>query len=367
MLRVGQARNWDQFRAAFSSYALPGLQFNAALHSGQVGSVMGVRIPRRGPVPLEDLPTAPDGGWEDPVGWPELPVAYDPPEGFVAAANARPDQESPPIGYFFSPPDRKRRLGELTANREKIAVENLMALQRDTHLERALTERDLLLSWLGEGAMPEESVRRVYELLKNWNGDYDTDSEAALALELVSCHLARRLVPQERREAYDAAWGTRALTWQDFLAADAGERTRAIGEAFRETAKQLRRWRTWGSFHRLRLMHFFGSVPIAGRGFRYADLPAPGNSETLMKTAHGMTDRRHAVAYGSVARHISDLSDPDRNFFCLLGGEDGWLGSTTLIDQVAFWQRGEYITLPLRPETARATFPHCTRLNPPAA
>jgi penicillin G amidase len=65
-----------------------------------------------------------------------------------------------------------------------------------------------------------------------------------------------------------------------------------------------------------------------------------------------------------MARHISDLSDLDRNYFVLLGGQDGWLGSTTFLDQVALWQQGKYITLPLRPETARATYPHVTQHEP---
>src|SRR5262249_13002229 len=94
------------------------------------------------------------------------------------------------------------------------------------------------------------------------------------------------------------------------------------------------------------------------------DMPAPGSSETLMKTAHPMTNRRHAAAYGSVARHISDLSDPDRNFFSLLGGQDGWLRSENFTDQVRLWQNGEYISLPLQPETVHATFPYRTLLQP---
>jgi penicillin amidase len=47
-----------------------------------------------------------------------------------------------------------------------------------------------------------------------------------------------------------------------------------------------------------------------------------------------------------------------------LGGQDGWLGSTTFADQITLWQKGEYVALPLRPETARATFPYHTELRP---
>jgi len=83
-----------------------------------------------------------------------------------------------------------------------------------------------------------------------------------------------------------------------------------------------------------------------------------------MKTAHALTDRRHGTRYGSVARHISDLSDHDRNYFVILGGQEGWPGSTTFLDQVSLWQRGEYIAVPLQLKTARASFEHVTELIP---
>jgi penicillin amidase len=83
-----------------------------------------------------------------------------------------------------------------------------------------------------------------------------------------------------------------------------------------------------------------------------------------MKTAHLLTDKRHASRFGSTARHISDLSDVDRNQFVLLGGQDGWLGSTTFADQLPLWRRGDYVSVPLMPETAAAAFPHRTDLRP---
>jgi penicillin G amidase len=77
-----------------------------------------------------------------------------------------------------------------------------------------------------------------------------------------------------------------------------------------------------------------------------------------------MTDRRHRAGYGSNARHISDLSDMDRNWFVLLGGQDGWLNSSTFLDQVPLWLEGEYVEMPLRLETVRARFRHVTELGP---
>jgi penicillin amidase len=122
--------------------------------------------------------------------------------------------------------------------------------------------------------------------------------------------------------------------------------------------------RSWGEAHRLRLRHFLGRAPLIGRAYRYADLPSDGSNETVMKTAHGFAGGRHSIRYGANARHISDLSDPDENYFVLLGGQDGWLGSTTWLDQLELWRAGQYIKMPLRPKSVRQAFPHVTVLRP---
>jgi penicillin G amidase len=201
-------------------------------------------------------------------------------------------------------------------------------------------------------------------VLETWDGNYDADSLGASALELVFYHLSRQLVTADRREIYAAAWGMRALVGHDVLAADPEIRMKALGRAMHRAARDFGSGSRWGARHRLRLAHPFGAIPLLGRRYRFVDMPASGTSETLMKTSHGLTNRRHSTGYGSVARHISGLGDPDRNHFALLGGQDGWFGSSTFIDQVPLWQRGEYIALPLRAETARATFPHHTSLTP---
>ena len=57
-----------------------------------------------------------------------------------------------------------------------------------------------------------------------------------------------------------------------------------------------------------------------------------------MKTAHGLVNRRHHSSLGSMARHVSDLSDPDANWFVLLGGQDGWFGAENFADQMPLWR-----------------------------
>ena len=368
MLAANRARNWSEFRAALDGFALPGQTMLCADSSGRIGRLMAVHLPRRRGAPSDDMAIQPESGddWDAPMTSAELPCIADPPSGFITSANERPPEGSPFVGRHFSPPDRKQRLDHLLAGADRLSFDDVARIQRDTHWEAALVQCRQLLAWLDVPAMGflNARQRRFLGAVASWDGRYEATSQGALAFEVLCHNLARLLVSERHRAAYGAAWATRRLIWDDVLAADPRQRQRAVRHALRRAARAIGARETWGSRHRLRLAHPLARLPVFGRAWRCTDLPVGGGNDTLMKTAHALTDRRHGTSYGSVARHISDLSDLDRNYFALLGGQDGWLGSTTLLDQVPHWRRGEYIVLPLRPETAHATFQHRTDLAP---
>ena len=112
------------------------------------------------------------------------------------------------------------------------------------------------------------------------------------------------------------------------------------------------------------LLYLLALLPVVGHRFEFADDPVGGSSDSLMKSAHPSTDQRHRASYGANARHVSDLSDMDRNWFVLLGGQDGWLNSSTFLDQVPLWREGRYIEIPLRIESVRERFAHRMELKP---
>ena len=128
-------------------------------------------------------------------------------------------------------------------------------------------------------------------------------------------------------------------------------------------AAAVAKYPSWGAMHRLGLAHPLSFLPVIGERYRFADLPVGGSTDTLMKTAHGTTAERHYTRYGSNARHISDLSDLDRNYFVLLGGQDGRFNSSTFLDQAELWTADAYVEVPLRIETVRERFAHHIRLG----
>ncbi len=138
----------------------------------------------------------------------------------------------------------------------------------------------------------------------------------------------------------------------------------ALKRAIHHSVHTFDRFGTWGEMHRLRLRHPFGLMPVFGKRYVHCDVPMAGGNESVLKTGHRLTAKRHSTIFGSSARHVSDLSDPDANFFVLAGGQDGWLGSSTYADQLDLWRQGTCLRIPLQLETVRTCFPHRLELSP---
>jgi penicillin amidase len=264
------------------------------------------------------------------------------------------------LGWFFSPNDRAERLTALLSDREAIGFAELAALQRDVAMPFALALRDRFCA--AYGAPPPADP--VFDALYSWDGVYHPDSPGALAFELVLAQLVTTVTPPGRRALYSAVWHGRRLLAREIDALPPEQLSAAVQQAFAAARPVFVRLRDWGEAHRLRLAHPLGALPAIGRRFRYVDWPWPGSSDTVFKSAHGLVTGRHAVAYGSNARYLFDMSNLDGNRLVLLGGQDGVPGSPAFLDQAELFRRGEYVTVPLDPATARASFPHSTVLEP---
>jgi len=362
MLAVNRARNFEEFRSALKGFSVPGQNFLYADIAGNIGQVLGVRLPRRPAAPPADFIR--DGavgaeGWDDLVDAHALPSIENPAEGYIASANNRPTDTAVPVGWFFSPNDRMERMNALL-ERGRIDVDTLKQVQFDVAMPSAIAIRDRVIARLGPAGADAGEVER---LVRAWDGRYETASRGARAFEL--------FLHRFRAAFYDGnlspeLFDTNGMLGADLDAAPPERVRRAASAAFADAGGDLARFAAWGDMHRLGLQHPLGFLPLIGGRYRFGDHPISGSSNTLMKSAHGSTNERHTARYGTNARHISDLADPDRNWFVLMGGQDGWLNSASFLDQVPLFLQGAYVEVPLRIETARRTFPHKTRLAPRA-
>ena len=364
MLRINRAHNIDEFVAAADLMAIPGENFIVAEVSGSIAKHLAVSVPHRSPVAFTDIVTAPDrlDCWDRMATGRDFPIERDPVCGFVVSANDRPAEGGLPIGLLFSPPDRAIRIATALASNMPISPRLMSRLQGDVELPSARSMRDRLVEIAG--AQPASGHDIVLKLLRQWDGAYAVPSRGALAFELLIAHFAACYHEEVTRAFHASVWTARTLMLREFDGEPSRELLAALSEAIARTGKDLSRFKTWGDIHRLILEHPLGRLPVVGRRLRFADLPVGGTSDTVMKTAHAAVARRHRVVYGSVARFLADLSSPDETYAVILGGQDGWLGSDTSIDQLELWCRGDAIRLPLQAETAAAEFRRIVTLEP---
>ena len=372
MLAASRSRDFGEFRRAFESFAVPGQNILYADAEGNIGQVMAARLPVRNGRP-EDLVLdrdRHDAAWATVRSAGDLPFAFNPESGFLASANNRPSGTGMPVGFFFSPNDRVRRMAEVVEARSPVDLEAVKALQRDVYMGSSVGLRDLLVSELDAAGLPEDGNARAAEAvrrIRNWDGHYRPESQGAVSFEQFRHGFIGRFYgePSEdgdwRAEVGAARDG--ALLRREIEAADEAALRAALAAAVAAAAEGLDKYADWGAMHRLRLAHPLGAAPLIGERYRFAEHGVGGSSDTLMKTAHESSAERHRVRYGANARHISDMTDPDANYFVLLGGQDGWLNSETLLDQWPLWRDGEYIRLPLSPDEIRRTFAHRLELK----
>jgi penicillin amidase len=368
MLKVNRARNFAEYRAAYKSFAVPAQNMMYADTQGNIGQVMAIHLPiRQVDAPGDLILDATDKAteWGRIADATELPHAYNPPRGWIGSANNKPTDAPFPIGWFFSPADRMERMAGLLRGDKKITVADLQTLQQDVYMVSAVRLRDALVAALDRFAIADQGG--VVARMRAWDGHYTKESVGAVAFEVFFHHFkeafyASALDPESARNFVSAA-DIKVILVDDIAEADSARVETALRTALGKAAPDAAKFAGWGEMHRLGLAHVLANVPLIGARYRFGDHPIGGSTDTLMKTSSGSSAERHFTRYGSQARHVSDLADLDRNWFQILGGQDGWFNSSTFADQVPEWLEGRYIQVPMRPETVRAKFRHVLKLG----
>lgn len=350
LLDANRAQNYDQFRTAMADFAIPAQNFVYA-DKDTIAITLATQLAKRDADHQKTLihtPDAVDRYWSETLDATTLPNQVNPTRGFVASANNRPVEMGHPLGYFFAPDERVRRLIHLAGARQDHDIESLKALQSDTKslmsldIKNALSDRFDLPNWMDD-----------------WDAAYNVNSREALQFEIFIAHFAPEVFNHIGQDALYEKLKDR-ITMRGFLLSyieslPAEDIEIAYKDAL-EKANTLPKDQNWGTHHKLKVQHLLGNIPILGKAYRQNPISVSGSQETILKTAHPTTAQKHTVTYGSQSRHISDLSDLDANYFVLFGGNDGWIGSDKAYDQVKMWQDGTYIQMPLRLENLPQSF-----------
>ena len=372
-LAANRATSFSEFRDAFKDYGVSAQNFLYADKNGSVGQVLAYRQPvLQDPEETLKLLKDTNNPIVDYYGPTELPFVEDPESGYIASANNKPAASKIPLALSYANGDRINRLKDFAQNNSDVTVEDLMKLQLDVYSNSSVETRDALLPFIKESDIEgfDSRTRSLYEGFRDWDGRFRPESRKALAYHLVLStfipELFEELYPDETlrkmllRGSY---WLSTLKEWLELPQAKELIRGKLVS-AFEEASSPFFRYNAWGDLHRQKVQHPLGRIPLLGYRFRFGEFSAPGGNDTLLKSGHGFSTEKHSVTYGAQARHISDLSDIDENYFVLLGGQDGWLKSENLTDQVSLWRKGEYIKVPLSEEGRREAFPVEIKLSP---
>ena len=372
LLGAMRADTFDEFRLAMETFALPSQTFLVADTAGTIGSVTASKVPARPPgAPLQLLvdPATADAHWQDFHQGADLPYATDPDAGFLASANNRPAPDGDrPFGGFFSQQERFSRITDLLAADAAVDLDELKALQLDAVSPLSLAIVDDLRPHLTRWQTDDLGQRDAVAQLLAWDGAYAAESTAALVFESFLTEFIpatyRALGRDDEYPIYQSLGLGRALLSEDMAALSEDQWETALAAALTKAGTTATAGGTWGDIHQLRVQHVLGNLPLIGRRYRIATFPVSGSRETILKTSHNLTDQTHRSTFGAQSRHVSDLADPDENYFVLLGGQDGWINSENFADQVDLWRTGDYVRVPLTPAAVATAFPHVTVLRP---
>jgi penicillin amidase len=183
-LRMGQARNWTEFREACRYSYLPAENMVWADRVGNIGwQAVGLAPIRRNHSGLVPVPGDGRFEWEGYQPVLDRPSAYNPASGFFSTAN---EQNIPKgyasmqsVGFTWADPSRQERIGQVLRADSSVSMEDMERLQTDWFSVPASRLVPLL-----RGLAPADSMTALaLSLLQQWDYYLRPDSKAASVFE----------------------------------------------------------------------------------------------------------------------------------------------------------------------------------------
>ncbi|MBB6627229.1 penicillin acylase family protein [Nocardioides sp. KIGAM211] len=369
ILELDTASNWDEFRAAASSFAVPAQNLVYADRDGHIGYQAPGVVPIRKSGNDGLVPSAgwrPENDWTgDHVPFDGLPNVLDPKEGFVVTANQAVIGDDYPYllttdwdhGY------RSQRIRDLLEQEGELSMAEIADLQLDTRSPLA----PLLTPYLLDVELPRGYYAAGQALLRTWDLDQGADSAPAAYFDVVWRNVLEKTFHDDLPEDAWPDGGQRWVAvmeqllrepanpwWDDTTTEDVVEtRDDILVAAMVDARDELTRlealdpaeW-SWGHLHQLHLrsatLGESGIGPVEALVNR-GPWEVGGGSAAVDATGWDATEGYDVTTAPSM-RMVVSLADLDDSRWINLTGVSGHPFSSHYTDQTDLWARGE--TLP---------------------
>ncbi len=371
---VDSAKNWQEFRAAFSQFGAPGQNTVYADVDGHIGYQATGMIPIRAagdgsvPVPGDDD----SHEWSGYVPYDKLPSVYDPASGLIATANGRvaPDGYPYTLSIEWGSPYRTERIYKLLNANKKLTPPDMLAIQTDivSAFDRYCAERFVYA--VDHASQASQRAKAAADLMRNWDGTMTIDSAAPSVAYFSRKKLEELLLKPKLGDEWkqynwfmSTVWLENVLLhqparWLPQGYADYNALLTAAVEGVvsdPEVPRALSTWK-WGRVHRVDIRHpFWSSFPILKRGASPGPQPLSGDGQTVKQVgAH----------FGPSERLTVDFSDLDGSTLDIVNGQSGNIFDEHYNDQWDAYYHGRTFVLPFSSAAVQRAGVHHLKLEP---
>jgi penicillin amidase len=380
VLRLDQARNWEEFREALKLWTVPAQNFVYADVDGNIG----YQLPGRIPVRAKGNGLLPVPGWTGEYEWigeipfDELPSSFNPGRGYIITANNRiiPDGYKHFIAGEWDPGFRAQRIEAMLTAQPKVSPEVVADMQLDTTSIPGQEIRHALETV----QVTEEPESSLLAELRAWDGVLAPASRAAAIYEAFRVALPQLLFedalgPDMFKRYLDRAdgWTLAILRLLDEPASPwwgPGGRDALVAKALAKAGETLTQrlgsnrsnW-TWGRLHVMRFEHPIGRVPALGRIFNATAPPTGGDAFTVNNGGFSVKTFRQVIV--ASYRQILDVGNWDHSMAIHTTGQSGLPFHRHYQDFVTPWATGQYHPLLFSSVKVLETVESSLTLSPP--
>lgn len=368
-----RAQEWSGFREALRGYSGTGYVFTYADIRGNIGYQLADHIPiRQGTTQDVIVPGWEDGHqWRGEVPFNELPVALNPSEKLIVAANARITDASYShriSAHWEDLPWRANRIRKLLAAKPQLSLKDLTEIQLDVQQD----SMQKVVQWAKMGRATGPETVDFQRRLSGWDLKADVASKQEAEAEVFRLELMSEVFrPHISKKLFDA-YATFQLFCYPALekAMDdpnaelfgsnpiqaRSSRMEAVDRAIQRTRDRLqaafgsdRSARTWGEVHQVEfrspLLQGPALVNWLFRRLNVGPLAAPG-SNTTVDVGWWAPKELFSVRWGAGYRQVLDLGDFSRSLYLPPApGQSGSPASSHYDDLAEPWVRGTYFPM----------------------
>jgi len=353
-LGIDYAQNWQQFTVALQYFVVPSQNFVYADQQGNIGYYVPGKIPVRngwsGEYPIE---ANQHFEWDGYIPFNQLPHVYNPKENLIATANNAVVNKDYPYALTFrwrEPPYRIERILDLLKQSNTLTVNDFEKIQNDTdsYLWRDLKPELMQVSPTGLDS------RVGLQILQNWNGNTDLNSQGAL----IFAYWYKELIQMPMDSiSFGSDWPEPLFIKQQlatngtYCQDNPDHSCRAFLSDTLNTAMQNvvadygndpKKWH-WDTAHRALFKELgFGGIPGISLIWNRS-IQSPGGLYTVDVGTYDESD--FVQNKGAGYRQIVDLNNFNNSKFIQAFGQSENIFSPHYDDFMAMWRDGKYLPM----------------------